>query len=182
MVLTRFQTKNNKTITIRKLQSTDLENLSYYLQNLSEESKKRFGPHPFDLQPVIEFYKEPNIHQAYIGENPDAQEIIAYSIIKFGILEADFQRYLSYGIELNHQTDCEFAPSVADAWQSCGIGNAMFQFILEELKKTAIQRIILWGGVQADNEKAVQYYLKHGFQNMGLFTHNGENFDMILEV
>jgi len=95
---------------------------------------------------------------------------------------ADRERYLSYGMELKHQSDCEFAPSVADAWQSCGIGNAMFQFILEELKKTDIQRIVLWGGVQADNEKAVNYYLKHGFKQIGQFTHNGENFDMVLEI
>lgn len=177
-----FQTKTNKTIHIRKLQTTDLENLSHYLQNLSEESKKRFGPHPFDLPSIIEFYKEPNIHQAYIAKTINTKEIIAYSIIKLGILEADFQRYKSYGIELYKETDCEFAPSVADAWQSCGIGNGMFQFILEELKKTDIQRIVLWGGVQADNEKAVRYYLKHGFQKVGQFTHNGENFDMILEI
>jgi len=177
-----FQTKTNKTIHIRKLQTTDLENLSHYLQNLSEESKKRFGPHPFDLPSIIEFYNGTNIHQAYIAETIDTKEIIAYPIIKLGILEADFQRYQSYGIELNNQTDCEFAPSVADAWQSCGIGNGMFQFVLEELKKTEIQRIVLWGGVQATNEKAIIYYQKLGFQKVGQFSHNGENLDMILEM
>lgn len=178
----KFQTKTEKTIRIRKLQSTDLEHLSYYLQNLSEESKKRFGPHPFDLPSIIAFYQAPNLHQAYIAETLDTHEIIAYSIIKFGILKADYERYLSYGIELNNQTDCEFAPSVADAWQSCGIGNSMFQFVLEELKRTETQRIVLWGGVQATNEKAIKYYQKHGFQKVGQFYHNGENFDMILEV
>lgn len=177
-----FKTKNIKTVHIRKLQQGDLENLSHYLQNLSEDSKRRYGPHPFDLHSILEFYQNSDLHWAYIAETIDTHEIIAYSIIKFGILEADKQRYLSYGMELNHQTDCEFAPSVADAWQSCGIGNGMFQFVLEELKKTDIRRMVLWGGVQADNEKAVRYYLKHGFKNMGQFTHNGENFDMILEI
>lgn len=177
-----FQTKTNKTIHIRKHQQEDLEHLATYLQNLSEDSKKRFGPHPFDLHAIVEFYQNPDLHQAYIAETADSQEIIAYAIIKWGVLEADRERYLSYGMELNHQTDCEFAPSVADAWQSCGIGNAMLQFILDELKKTDIQRMVLWGGVQADNEKAVNYYLKHGFQKKGQFTHNGENFDMVLEI
>ncbi len=178
----KFKTKNNQTVSIRSLQNSDLESLSHYLQNLSADSKKRFGPHPFDLESIIEFYKNPDLHQAYISQIPKSEEIIAYAIIKFGILETDYQRYLCYGVSLNHQTDCEFAPSVADAWQSCGIGNGMFQFVLEELKKTKIKRMVLWGGVQADNEKAVKYYQKNGFQKTGQFTNHGENFDMILEV
>jgi len=178
----RFQTKYNKTFIIRRLQQDDLESLSHYLENLSEDSKKRFGPHPFDLPSIIDFYKDPMHHQAYLVQATDTNEMVAYAIIKFGILEADYHRYISYGITLDPLSDCEFAPSVADDWQSCGIGNVLFQYIFEELKETAIKRMVLWGGVQADNDKAVNYYLKHGFQKVGQFTHNGENFDMVLEI
>lgn len=31
-------------------------------------------------------------------------------------------------------------------------------------------RIILWGGVRADNPRAIRYYEKNGFQPVGLFT------------
>ena len=178
----RFQTKNNKTVIIRRLQQDDLESLSHYLENLSEDSKKRFGPHPFDLPSIIDFYKDPKLHQAYMAQTTDTNEMLAYAIVKFGILEADSHRYRSYGINLDPQTDCEFAPSVSDDWQSAGIGNGLFHFIIKELKKTAIKRIVLWGGVQADNKKAVNYYKKHGFQLLGQFSHHGENFDMVLEV
>ena len=36
----------------------------------------------------------------------------------------------------------------------------MFLFILDDLKANGIKRVILWGGVQADNDKAVNFYLK----------------------
>ncbi|MFE9363057.1 hypothetical protein ACFYNN_09525 [Streptomyces sp. NPDC006978] len=31
-------------------------------------------------------------------------------------------------------------------------------------------RIILWGGVRADNPRAIRYYEKNGFQRVGRFT------------
>jgi len=58
----------------------------------------------------------------------------------------------------------------------------MFEYIRSHLQKDGIRRIILWGGVQAGNEKAVRYYLKHGFRTSGQFEHNGNNFDMILDI
>lgn len=83
---------------------------------------------------------------------------------------------------LSNTSDCTFAPSVADAWQSCGVGNSLFQFILSSLKATEVKRIILWGGVQIDNEKAVNYYKKNAFKTLGQFYYNGENYDMVLDV
>jgi hypothetical protein len=178
----KFVTKDNRTVYLRNLNSNDLDNLVHYLEVLSVESKKRFGPHQFDRQSIIDFYKDPYLHKGYVAQTIDTNEIVAYAIIKFSLLQEDFNRYHSYGIKLNNITDCEFAPSVADTWQSCGIGNSMFKFILTELKKTKVKRIILWGGVQADNQKAVSYYKKNAFQLVGKFSHNGENFDMILEI
>jgi ribosomal protein S18 acetylase RimI-like enzyme len=88
----------------------------------------------------------------------------------------------SYGINPDSNTDCTFAPSVADEWQGIGIGNALFQFILTEIKELGIKRIILWGGVQADNDRAKNYYNKNGFKTLGQFEYNGLNYDMILNI
>lgn len=112
----------------------------------------------------------------------ETNEILAYSIIKFGYLEHDKFRLESYGLSLNHQTDATFAPSVADLWQGHGIGKHLFNFILSELENHKIQRIILWGGVQLDNEQAIKYYSKIGFETLGQFTYNGENYDMIYRL
>jgi diamine N-acetyltransferase len=47
--------------------------------------------------------------------------------------------------------------------------------------RTQQQRhIVLWGGVQAANEKALNFYKKQGYQQMGDFWLNGlQNLDMI---
>lgn len=177
-----IKTKDNRPVFLRPLDSGDLERLLHYLQQLSPETKRRFGPHPFDKQSVIDFYDDPHLHKGYVAQAMDTHEIVAYSIIKMSYLEGDYHRFLSYGIQLNNGTDGAFAPSVADAWQSCGIGDKLFHFILEALKTTDLKRLVLWGGVQADNVRAVNYYQKNGFQWMGRFTYNGENFDMMLNM
>lgn len=177
----QIEAKNNRQVFLRRLNSNDLDNLFDYLQNLSIETKKRFGPHKFDRQSIIEFY-DLNTNLGYVAHTVDTNEIIAYSIIKIGYLEHDAIRLQSYGITLDINTDCTFAPSVADLWQSCGIGNNLFRFILSDLTSMEIERIILWGGVQLDNEIAVNYYKKNGFKTLGQFAYNGDNYDMIYEI
>jgi len=177
-----IKAKNSKLVCLRRLDSNDLDDLFDYLQNLSAETKKRFGPHNFDKQSIINFYKYAETHWGYVAHDIETKEIIAYSIIKIGYLEHDKSRLQSYGLILDNKTDCTFAPSVQDLWQSCGIGNQLFLFILSDLKKNGIKRIILWGGVQLDNERAVNFYQKNDFIVLGQFTYNGENYDMILDI
>lgn len=177
-----IQAKNNRQVLVRKLTTDDIDKLSEYLQHLSPDTVKRFGPHGFDKQSVSALYQNPDEYSGYIAQDLETSAIIAYSIIKTGFLEHDRYRLQSYGLTLNHKTDCTFAPSVADDWQSQGVGNGLFQFILSDLKNRGIKRIILWGGVQSDNLKAVTYYLKNGFIKLGQFEYNGSNDDMIFEI
>lgn len=177
-----IETNDKRRVILSRFHLNDLDNLIEYFDNLSYETKNRFGPHLFDRQSVIDFYNYTNIHLAYIAKTIDTNKIVAYFLIKLGYLEADYNRFLSYGIKLNSHLDCEFAPSVADLWQSSGIGNKFFQYILEDLKKTEVRRVVLWGGVQAGNDKAVNFYKKNNFKLLGQFSHNGENFDMLLEI
>jgi ribosomal protein S18 acetylase RimI-like enzyme len=174
--------KNNKNILLRRLNSNDFDKLSEYLQNLSTETKKRFGPHLFDRETIINLYTNSNSANSYIAIDQEAQNIIAYSIIKIGYLEHDNVRLRSYGLVPDNNTDCTFAPSVADAWQGRGIGNALLNFILDDLITFKIKRIILWGGVQTKNYKAVNFYIKNGFKILGKFEYIGENYDMIKEI
>lgn len=174
-------TKNNKQVVLRKLVTTDYDDLITYFDGLSAETKKRFSPHSFDKNNISNFYlDEKNI--GFIGQFIETSEIVAYSIIKTGYLEHDGYRFQSYGMPLNKKTDGTFAPSVADAWQSFGIGNALFEFILSELRHLNIKTLVLWGGVQAENAKAINFYKKNGFQTFGKFYHNGENYDMALVI
>jgi diamine N-acetyltransferase len=174
--------KNNRQVLLRKLTETDLDRLYTYLQLLSDVTKNRFGPHSFDKQTIAGLLNSNN-HWGFAAFDKNSNKIVAYAIVKIGYLEHDSYRLQSYGLQLSHDTDCTFAPSVADNWQSSGLGNQLFQFILSELKtKTTIKRVILWGGVQTANEKAVNYYQRSGFKILGTFHYNVDNYDMFLDI
>jgi len=177
-----FITKNNREVELRKLRAEDLEELAAYLQNLSQETKSRFGPHGFEQEALKQVYIDSENFLGYIAKEISLRKIVAYIVIKKGILEHDRFRLESYGIQLDSETDCTFAPSVADEWQSQGVGLALYNFIINELKLKGFRRIILWGGVQAGNEKALGFYLKLGFKTLGQFEYNGWNYDMIKEI
>ena len=177
-----IKSKNNKDVLLRKLTPGDFADLAGYLQNLSPDTVKRFGPHGFDIQSISDLHQDSGSYSGYIAIDAETSEIIAYSVIKTGYLEHDGYRLQSYGLTPDGRTDCTFAPSVADQWQSQGIGNSLFHFMMSDLKAKGCRRIILWGGVQSSNRKAVNYYLKNGFIKLGQFEHNGLNDDMILEI
>ncbi len=177
-----MEERNRIQVVFRKLNQNDFDSLCDYLHKLSHETKKRFGPHSFDKQAIRDYYTHEENLIGYIGIDIQTNEIIAYSLIKIGYLEHDSFRLQSYGMILNNKTDCTFAPSVADDWQGCGVGNKMFHFILSELKNLHVKRIILWGGVQMDNHNAVSYYKRNDFKILGQFTYNGENYDMAFDI
>ena len=58
----------------------------------------------------------------------------------------------------------------------------MYKHIENDLRQKGVNRIVLWGGVQATNEKAVNFYKKHGFIELGHFEHNGSNVDMVKDL
>jgi diamine N-acetyltransferase len=172
--------RDGREIVLRRLDLSDLSALAQYLDSLGEATRRRFGPHPYDLNSLNDFYHTPR-HIGFIAIDT-AGMIVSYSVIRIGFLHHDQPRLESYGLKLDHDTDACFAPSVSDQWQSLGVGDIMLSYILDELRAMDIRRVILWGGVQADNEKAINYYLKNGFRTLGDFEYHGLNLDMMLEV
>lgn len=159
-----------------------INELYNYLQELSPLSRSRFGPHAYDLESLRQFYFGNNAPAAFMVRHAVNGSLIAYAILKTGFLEHDAPRLQSYGIQLDAETDSTLAPSVADAWQSKGIGSALLEYIIHEARSKGIRRIILWGGVQSGNTHAVRLYQKFGFRTLGSFEYYGENLDMVLEI
>lgn len=175
-------TNNFSQVDFRRLSIDDIEPLRDYLHNLSQETKSRFGPHEFDRATLDNLFIHNNEHLAYIGVLRNTGRVMAYVLVKKGFLEHDGPRLRSYGLTLSHETDCTYAPSVADDWQGKGVGTIIFEKILPELRLLGYKRIILWGGVQSDNSKAVAYYNKLGFISLGQFEFHGLNTDMICQI
>ena len=171
---------NRSPIRYRLLEDSMQIKLADYLNNLSPDTKKRFAPHPFTISEINRLLKDNKGHKLFVAINPDLDLIIAYSIVKMGWLEFDAPRLRAYGL-IQEVHDCTLAPSVGDGWQGKGIGSGLFNYMLENLTSCHISRIILWGGVQSDNEKAIGFYRKFGFKTLGEFEHNGNNLDMMLK-
>ena len=107
---------DNRTVTIRSLFETDKDPLYHYLQNLSPESRSRFGPHPFDKQTIDIICEHPdNEIQRFIAESESTTAIVAYMLIKQGMIASDQQRYAQRNQFYEYDTTVTYAPSVADA-------------------------------------------------------------------
>lgn len=169
-------------LVVRKLNPDDLGVLSDYFRLLGSETRSRFGPHSFEINEMESMFANDPSLMPVIIQHKHTGEIIAYSVVKLGYLDHDSFRLNGYGLTLDHHTDATYAPSVADNWQGKGLGKRMFAFILNELKSMGRKRIILWGGVQCSNERAVVYYQHLGFVTLGQFEYHGLNYDMILDI
>lgn len=165
-----------------RLTAGDEDRLLEYLHDLSPETKHRFGPHNFDRQSVRAVLGDNKLYRTYAAINTVSGKVLAYSIIRHGFLEYDKPRLETCGLALSTEQDCTYAPSVADQWQGKGIGSEMLGFIRNELSNAGYLRMILWGGVQAGNERAVRFYFSNGFQKVGEFEYYGLNYDMILDI
>lgn len=171
----------NHPIQFGSFEITDVEKLSYYLNNLSNESKSRFGPHAFTQEAISKLYKDANNYKLFTAKTIE-DDVIAYTIIKFGWLHFEIPRLSSYGLK-EEPFDCTLAPSVADAWQGRGIGTSFLSYLIKSLRtEYHLKRIFLWGGVQSDNTKAVNLYKKFDFVPLGYFEYHGWNVDMLLNL
>jgi diamine N-acetyltransferase len=162
------------------MQPAYLDELAHFLGQLSDETRRRFGPHPYDRAGIQAFYQSSIGNMGLLVMPAEANEVMGYTVLKKGFLTHDFVRLLGYGLTPSHHTDCTMAPVVADAWQGHGVGNFMMAYLNGWWRQQGFSRVWLWGGVQCSNFPARQFYAKHGFTVLGTFEHQGCNEDMVL--
>jgi diamine N-acetyltransferase len=170
--------KNKATVHLQQLDNGNYEQLLQYFAALSDETRARFGPHPFNIDTLKYLFENEKEYYGYIATEPITNKVTAYAVVKKGFLQHESERLQRYGLILNNDTDAVYAPSVADAWQGLGLGTRLFRYIENDLQARGIKRVILWGGVQSSNFKALNYYINLGFTLLGQFEYNGNNKDM----
>ncbi|QDK78439.1 GNAT family N-acetyltransferase [Spirosoma sp. KCTC 42546] len=175
---------SGESIQIRLLEPSDAPKLLDYFTGLSAQTRQYFGPHPFDSETVNTICNtlDPKECARIVALSPEHERILAYVLVSSGATPADVVRYKSLGIDINAETDCSLAPSIADAYQSQRLGNFLMEKALAVAKGMLKKRVILWGGVQARNERAVRYYRKYGFVELGQFETDVLNYDMYLSL
>ena len=175
--------RNGETLLFRPLEPGDAPALADYLEGLSDETRSRYRPHDFTAECAQHLCAHIDNSEticllALTRPNTGAR-IVAYFILKLGVRPEDAERYAALGIPLDEQTDCCVAPSVADAYQDLGLGSLLMSWLIQIADQLGRTRIVLWGGVQATNERARHFYQKHGFTKVGEFKTTIDNWDMI---
>ena len=170
-------------LSARVLLSSDGEGLGRYFAGLSQAIRGVYGPHPLTYEEGLKLcgaidYVDTLRFVALAGA-----QIVAYFILVLYSLDSDGERYAGYGASLDAATDCTLAPSVADAWLERGLGSALFPHVSRVARRLGFARMVLMGGVRADNPRAVHFYEKSGFRRVGDFwAGNTNNHDMVLDL
>lgn len=180
---------SGESVHFRPLAKTDGVLLADYLQGLSPETQAKYHPHDFTAevahQLVAQVGDDLSLRLVGVSGAGDIPRIIAYFIVHRAISEADQKRYAGYGVALQPDTDCQFAPSVADAYQGTGLGSRLMPLCQEIVRGQGFRRMLLWGGVYISNRQAIRFYAKNGFQVVGRFTPGGgkeDRYDMLASL
>jgi diamine N-acetyltransferase len=175
-------------VTIRPLQPGDSEPLGDFFVGLSAETRRRYGPHPFDHATAAQLCSsigaDPRTRFIVVLEQEPAQPvIIGYLILTPGASETERQRNAGY---LDGMRCAAIAPAVADAYQGQGVGQLITRHVIACAKAMGLQRIYLQGGVRAFNESGIAFYERLGFRRVGEFwTYDPSellNYAMVLDL
>lgn len=183
-LFTRNIALKDETVTFRPLQADDTDALTDFLQGLSAETRRLSTFPGYDAEIATELCDAIAIYDKlrFVIENQQ-HEIVGLLELSFAITAGDRERFQSYGIELNQETDCRFGPTLADAYQDKSLGSRSFPEVADIVRRFNRQRLILWGGVLADNARAIHFYQKHGFRVAGKFSQGGQtHLDMIARL
>jgi GNAT superfamily N-acetyltransferase len=179
---------NGLPVTFRPVSKGDVQILGDYFLSLTADTIRRYGPHPFDRATAEQLCATTDpatvLRMIATTDGSEGERVIAYIIVILGVREEDVARYAKLGIPLNADTDCTIAPSVADAYQGKGLGSVLMVELKQILCRLGRQRIVLWEGTQATNDRAIHFYHKHGFRTVGEFEQppGFNNYDMIMDL
>lgn len=165
---------------LKLLSVNDHEQLGDFFQGLSKETRMRYAPHPLDKAYARKLCLEIEFDPADRFVLSTDTEIIGYFILDPQVPVHEADRYKNYAIELESGKDCMFAPCMADAYQDKGLGGKVMPSLLEHCQKKTYKSLVLLGGTQESNRRALQFYRKFGFNEHGGFHTEVYNIDMRL--
>ncbi|CAF1455999.1 unnamed protein product [Rotaria sp. Silwood1] len=159
------KTTGTEKIVFRPLLRNDISALQQFFDRLSEKTR-RFATYPsYDLQCAQKYCDDIDgndiLRMVATTENG---KIIAVYEFNFDLVKFDIERYHKYGIELNQDSDIQFAPCIIDEYQNQHLGTKLFHLMIDLAKRLGKKRIIAWAGVLTENEQGIRFYEKNNFQ------------------
>jgi ribosomal protein S18 acetylase RimI-like enzyme len=152
--------------------------ISAYLHSFDEQTARFFAPHPSDLKSIQTFYQDP-LHRGWCAVDDISGSLVGYAILRLDIPTHDRERMAGYGFRPDSRIDASFAPSVAAESRGTGLADELWSQVLRDALDHGRRRIFLWGGVKAENQRAIRFYERIGFIRIGIFFHEGDNLDMV---
>jgi diamine N-acetyltransferase len=168
-------------VELRSLRADDTERLSAYFAGLSAATQSRYQPHPLTAAMAVQLCQSTSdpTHRLVLTS---ADTIIGYFVLETTVRSDDRARYAGYGVTLEDGLDLLFAPSVADAWQNRGLASLAMPPVIALATATGARSLVLMGGTQASNARAIRFYEKSGFVRHGGYQTDQWNHDMRLPL
>lgn len=161
-------------VVLRPLSPEDARPLGTFLEGLSPQTRRFWRVDSYDLaqaqalcDAIARYDKLDLVVATQAGPGT---EIVGLMQFSFDLVPEVVRRFRGYGIDLTPGRDCRFGPCLADAYQGQGAGGALFPHVVEVARRFAQERILLWGGVDAANRRAIRFYEKIGFVWVGDFV------------
>ncbi len=137
--------------TLRPIRAADMELERAFVRNLSPQSKfKRFLGELRELSP----------EQLYRFTHPDPDREAAYVVIRSTVGGEEQIGVGRYAVDAGGEI-CEFAITIADAWQGKGIGKRVMNALLRDARARGLRRIE--GYVLATNARMLGFCRGFGF-------------------
>jgi acetyltransferase len=137
--------------TLRPIRSADMELERAFVRNLSPQSKfKRFMGELKELSP----------DELYHFTHPDHEHEAAYVVIRSTVAGEEEIGVGRFAAEPDNET-CEFAITIADAWQGKGLGKRIVNALMRDAKARGLKRIE--GFVLAANHRMLEFCRGLGF-------------------
>ncbi|WP_406150752.1 GNAT family N-acetyltransferase [Streptomyces sp. NBC_01012] len=176
---------NGAVAVLRPLRNSDAAGFGEFLEALSAETRQRYNPHPLDraeAERVCSALDDATALRFVLADARD-DRVVAYLLAQFAIPEDEKARYRSRGWTIEDGTDCRIAPVVADHVQGNGLGTELLKGALDVLRRRGHRHVILFGGTQTSNVRAIRAYEKAGFKPAGVFREGEiESVDMWLSL
>lgn len=178
--------KNSQQVEVAPLKYQDVFDLASFFGKLSSETRRLSTFKSYDTSMARELVNAVDKYDKlrFVARLSGSKEIIGLFEFSFDIPNSDMKRFLECGVELNTNTDCRYGLTVANDFQNQGLGSAAFPHMVGVAKQFGQKRMILFGGTLFDNQRAIHFYLKHGFKRVGEFINSDGKkcVDMVLEL
>ena len=158
---------------IRPLRPRDETRFAQFLTGLSQQTQRYFAPHGLEWQHgqqlVAELDPSQTLRLLLLDKSGDEEIVLGYLILQMGLAPHEQERFNRYGIEYDPALCVSLAPVIAEGWQSQGLGAPLLKQGLHLCRELGRQAVVLMGGMQDANRRAVHFYLRHGFHRLDSF-------------